>query len=74
MGCINVSIERVGGIRGVSVARRGGIRGVSVALVCPVDVSRYLRVMPAEPQVLVWLTPQYGVDYSVASNTNWTVE
>lgn len=74
MGCINVSVERVGGIGGVSVARRGGIGGVSVALVCSVDVSRYLRVMPAEPQVLVWLTPQYGVDYSVASNTNWTVE
>ena len=37
-------------------------------------VSRYLRVTPAEPQILVWLVPQYGVDYHIASNTNWNIK
>ena len=36
-------------------------------------VTKYLRVQPDTPQQLVWLVPQYGIDYQVESNTNWNI-
>lgn len=78
MGCISVSVERLGGISasvgriggiGVAVARRGGIN-VSVGLVCDVGVSRYLRVLPEDIQ---WITVDTSIDYNVLSNTDWNV-
>ena len=36
-------------------------------------VTKYLRVQPETPQQLVWLVPQYGIDYQVESNTNWNI-
>jgi hypothetical protein len=35
---------------------------------------RYLRVTPTEPQTLIWLVPQYGVDYHVESNQDWIIK
>lgn len=37
-------------------------------------LMRYLSVTPIEPQQLVWLVPQYGVDYDIISNTNWNIK
>jgi len=78
MGCISVSVERLGGISasvgriggiGVAVARCGGIN-VSVGLVCDVGVIRYLHVLPEDIQ---WITVDTSIDYNVLSNTDWNV-
>jgi hypothetical protein len=37
-------------------------------------ILKYLRVMPEQPQELVWLTPQVGIDYTIESNTNWNIK
>lgn len=34
----------------------------------------YLRVSPVEPQQLVWLVPQIGIDYTIESNTDWNIK
>ena len=36
---------------------------------------RFLRVAPEEPQQLVWLVPQYGVDYTVTTSNGveWVI-
>lgn len=60
---------------GVCVSARG-VPGIAARamLTDKTGVSRYLRVTPTEPQILVWLVPQYGVDYQVASNTDWNIK
>ena len=37
---------------------------------------RFLQVTPEAPQELVWLVPQYGIDYSVVTSTglNWKIQ
>lgn len=39
-------------------------------------VQRFLEVTPEEPQQLVWLVPQYGVDFFVTTSTGleWKIE
>lgn len=39
-------------------------------------VLRFLQVAPEEPQDLVWLVPQYGVDYSIITSTGlkWKIQ
>lgn len=39
-----------------------------------VNLYKYLRVTPTEPQQLVWLIPQYGIDYTIESNTDWNIK
>lgn len=34
----------------------------------------YLHVSPVEPQHLVWLVPQVGIDYTIESNTDWNIK
>lgn len=38
------------------------------------DITKFLYVTPTEPQQLVWLVHQYGIDYTVESNTNWEIK
>lgn len=38
------------------------------------NLMTYLRVSPVEPQQLVWLVPQVGIDYTIESNTNWNIK
>ena len=40
-----------------------------------VGLQHYLRVTPEEPQELVWLTPQVGIDYTIeaSTNLNWKI-
>lgn len=37
---------------------------------------RFMRVTPEDPQQLVWLVPQYGVDYTVTASRNleWQIK
>lgn len=36
----------------------------------------YLRVLPEQPQELVWLTPQVGIDYQIQTSNNleWIIK
>jgi len=38
------------------------------------NLMTYLRVSPVEPQQLVWLVPQVGVNYTIESNTDWNIK
>lgn len=38
------------------------------------SLKKWLDVTPTQPQSLIWLVPQYGIDYQVKSNTNWKVK
>ena len=38
------------------------------------NLLTYLRVRPEQPQGLVWLVPQVGIDYTIESNTNWNIK
>lgn len=45
----------------------------------PTDESglqRFLHVTPEEPQELVWLVPQYGIDYTITTSTGlkWEIK
>ena len=39
------------------------------------NISVYLRVNPVEPQQLVWLNPQYGIDYDIRTSKglHWNI-
>lgn len=39
-------------------------------------LMRWLHVTPAEPQQLVWLVPQYGIDYQIETSTDleWNIK
>ena len=41
-----------------------------VSIVCSLEDVKYLRVSPEEIQ---WITPEYGVAYTVESDTEWIV-
>lgn len=36
----------------------------------------WIQVTPSEPQQLVWLVPQYGIDYTIetSNNLNWKIK
>lgn len=38
-----------------------------------VNMNKYFTVLPREPQQLLWLTPQYGIDYHIIANSNWKI-
>ena len=62
---------------GSSICARASSLPVGLqATAFPTDVSgvkKYLRVHPETPQQLIWLVPQYGLDYQIESNTNWNI-
>ena len=33
-------------------------------------VRHFMTVVPVEPQQLIWLVPQVGVDYTITTSTN----
>ena len=78
MGCINVSVSRLGGVSavvgseggiGLQADRRGGIE-FSVSLVCAIGAGRYLRVKPQEP---LWIDVGAPDAWTVTSNVAWTL-
>lgn len=34
---------------------------------------RYLKVLPQEPQVLMWMVPGEHIDYRIFTNLNWNI-
>ena len=56
----------------MAIALPIGIR-VSAGATDMTGAQKYLRVQPETPQQLIWLVPQYGIDYQVESNTNWNI-
>ena len=62
----------IGGISHVATSVSGIIDG-NARLIRDVNLNKYLNVLPQEPQQLVWLTPQYGIDYQVIANDKWTL-
>ena len=68
-----------------SAAARGVMEGKTFPELKPVNADAYrtretgllawLQVTPTEPQQLVWLNPQMGIDYDIrtASGLNWKI-
>ena len=68
-----------------SAAARGVIEGKAFPELKPVNADAYrtrgtgifhwLEVTPTEPQQLVWLNPQMGIDYNIETSTglHWKI-
>ena len=68
-----------------SAAARGVIGGKAFPELKPVNADAFrtrdtglfhwLEVTPTEPQQLVWLNPQYGIDYTIntSSGLHWKI-
>jgi hypothetical protein len=72
-GSLRASAHAVGGMAVRAWALPSGV-AVSARPTDAVSLLKYLRVMPEQPQGLVWLVPQYGIDYTIESNTNWNIK
>lgn len=79
MGCLSVSLRRVGGVSASLERVDGGItaslRKVTgmacrLGLVCRPNIGTpYLEI---EPEI-IWVYPDWAVDNNVYSNTHWNV-
>jgi len=58
----------------VGRAKAAGIVDGSAIRTRDRNLTTYLRVKPEQPQGLVWLVPQVGIDYTIESNTNWNIK
>ena len=68
-----------------SAAARGVMDGKAFPELKPINSDAYrtrgtgllawIEVTPTEPQQLVWLNPQYGIDYDIrtSSGLNWKI-
>ena len=68
-----------------SAAARGVMDGKAFPELKPINTDAYrtrgtglfhwLEVTPTEPQQLVWLNPQYGIDYDINTSTglHWKI-
>lgn len=72
-GSIRGRAQVIGSPAAVAYALPMGV-SASARMTDEVGLVKYLRVAPTEPQQLVWLVPQYGIDYTVESNTKWNIK
>ena len=72
-GSLRASAHVVGGIAAQAWALPFGV-SVTARPTDDVSLMKYLRVTPVDPQTLVWLVPQVGIDYTIESNTNWNIK
>ena len=72
-GNLWATAQIVGGIAGQAFAQPSGVTA-SARTTDEIGLMKYLRVTPVEPQNLVWLVPQVGIDYTIESNTNWNIK
>ena len=68
-----------------SAAARGVMEGKAFPELKPINADAYrtrdtgllawIEVTPTEPQQLVWLNPQYGIDYDIntSSGLDWKI-
>ena len=71
-GSLRATAGIVGGIAAQAWAQPSGV-SASGRMTEETNLKTYLRVSPVEPQQLVWLVPQVGVDYTIESNTDWNI-
>ena len=79
-----VGRAKAAGIVAARAVAIGADRAARTAMLGPVggsairtrdrNLTTYLRVKPEQPQGLVWLVPQVGIDYTIESNTNWNIK
>ena len=72
-GSLRATADIVGGIAAQAWAQPSGV-SASGRMTEETSLNTYLRVSPVEPQHLVWLVPQVGVDYTIESNTDWNIK
>lgn len=72
-GNLRATAQIVGGIAAQAFAQPSGVTA-NARTTDEVGLMKYLRVTPVEPQNLVWLVPQVGIDYTIESNTNWNIK
>lgn len=72
-GSLRASARIVGSIAVSAWALPSGV-SATARQTDDVSLLKYLRVTPTEPQQLVWLVPQVGIDYTIESNTNWNIK
>ena len=69
-----------------TAAARGQVHGSGLPRTCPLAAAAertresgllsWIRVLPEQPQELVWLTPQVGIDYTIKTSTEleWQIK
>lgn len=72
-GSLRATAGIVGGIAAQAWAQPSGV-SASGRMTEETNLKTYLRVSPIEPQQLVWLVPQVGIDYTIESNTDWNIK
>ena len=72
-GVIGARASQIGSVRAKAFGLPAGL-SVSARQTEESGIMHYLHVKPVEPQQLVWLVPQYGIDYHIESNTNWNIK
>ena len=72
-GSLRATAGIVGGIAAQAWAQPSGV-SASGRMTEETSLKTYLRVSPVEPQQLVWLVPQVGIDYIIESNTDWNIK
>lgn len=72
-GSLRAAAHVVSGIAVNAWAQPSGV-SVTARPTDGVSLLKYLRVTPVEPQNLVWLVPQVGIDYTIESNMNWNIK
>jgi hypothetical protein len=72
-GSLRATAGIVGGIAAQAWAQPSGV-SASGRIIEETNLKTYLRVSPVEPQQLVWLVPQVGIDYTIESNTDWNIK
>ena len=72
-GSLRATAGIVGGIAAQAWVQPSGV-SASGRMTEETNLMTYLRVSPVEPQQLVWLVPQVGIDYTIESNTNWNIK
>lgn len=72
-GSLRATAGIVGGIAAQAWAQPSGV-SASGRMTEETSLKTYLRVSPVEPQQLVWLVPQVGIDYTIESNTYWNIK
>lgn len=65
-GSVRAQATTTGGLMAMAYALPTGIKS-KAETTDQSDLHLYLDVSPVEPQQLVWLVPQYGIDYTVTA-------
>lgn len=71
-GQVGAIASTIGGLSAIGRAS-GTVQG-GASRTRETNIYKYLSVTPEQPQNLVWLVPQVGIDYHIECNTNWIIK